>query len=113
MYLDKGTSCQFQSFGQEELYKPKYDKYNIYNMKGFDMPVERGTLLIFKSSLPHKILKTDVERYSIAGNFASESKDYRSDQTDTDLSKRFVVYYESIMQEFNDVEFIWHTVKDS
>jgi hypothetical protein len=44
---------------------------------------------------------------SIAGNFASESKDYRSDQTDTDLSKRFVVYYESIMQEFNDVEFIW------
>ena len=69
LYLDKGTSCQFQSFGQEELYKPKYDKYNIYNMKGFDMPVERGTLLIFKSSLPHKILKTDVERYSIAGNF--------------------------------------------
>ena len=69
LYLDKGTSCQFQSFGQEELYKPKYDKYNIYNMKGFDMPVERGTLLIFKSSLPYKILKTDVERYSIAGNF--------------------------------------------
>ena len=69
LYLDDGTSCQFQSFGQEELYKPKYDKYNIYNMKSFDMPVKRGTLLIFKSSLPHKILKTNVERYSIAGNF--------------------------------------------
>ena len=69
LYIDKGTSCQFQSFGQEELYKPIYNKYNIYNMKSFDMPVERGTLLIFKSSLPHKVMKTDVERYSVSGNF--------------------------------------------
>ena len=45
---------------------------------------------------------------SIAGNFASESKDYRSDQTDTDLSKRFVVYYKQIMADFSDTEFIWH-----
>mgnify|MGYP001167568749 FL=1 len=69
VYLDKGMSCQFQSFGQEELFKPRYDKYNIFNMKTFEMEVDRGTILIFKSSLPHKVMKTNTERYSIAGNF--------------------------------------------
>ena len=76
-YLDEGMSCQFQSFGQEELFDPKYDKYNIFNMKSFDMPVERGTLLIFKSSLPHKVMKTNNERYSVAGNFiVTDLKDF-------------------------------------
>jgi|TARA_R100001079_G_scaffold97542_1_gene61151 hypothetical protein len=77
LYLDEGMSCQFQSFGQEELFDPKYDKYNIFNMKSFDMPVERGTLLIFKSSLPHKVMKTNNERYSVAGNFiVTDLKDF-------------------------------------
>jgi len=52
-------------------------EYNIFNMKSFDMPVERGTLLIFKSSLPHKVMKTNNERYSVAGNFiVTDLKDF-------------------------------------
>ena len=69
VYTAPGMSCQFSNFGQEDMYLKHTDKYNIFNMRTFDMPVERGTLLIFKSNLPHRIQKTNVERYTISGNF--------------------------------------------
>ena len=68
LYINKGESCQFQNWPNDGL-RPHVKGYNIFNMTSFNMPVEQGSLLIFLSNTPHKILKTNEERYSVAGNY--------------------------------------------
>ena len=57
---------------------------------------------------------------SMAGDFTSMSTiDYRgihganAANFEQSLNKRFLWWYDKIMQENTDVEFIWHTVKAS
>jgi len=71
LYLDSGSSIQFQKWTNDELWKPKSKSYNIFNMTSYDVSIEKGKLVIFLSSTPHKILKVkgDKDRYSIAGNY--------------------------------------------
>jgi hypothetical protein len=58
-------------------------RWNEANSRTWDVPVEKGDLIIFNSSLRHQILQntSNVDRYSIAGNILPVGKIGQKDST--------------------------------